>query len=173
MPVYSLYLATQGATQTPYTSNATWRVNWENIFSNLPQEYQRCRVRFNLSSTSLEDTSTGTVQFADRCGYIVANLQSTTQKTSFGYTQYGGVVLGQISPLNIAQFTTTGTTKQSWIRYECGTMQNKGVECLRPAGVQDFNIQLYSYPNSGSNPPILSTYDGDYTLILEFDFDDE
>jgi hypothetical protein len=170
--IYTLYLATQGGTQTPNTSNITWRVNWDNMFSGLPEEYKTCRVRFNLSSTTLEDTSTG-IQYADRAGYIVANLVGTKQKTSVSYTQFGGVVLGQLIPEPIVQYNTTGTTKQSWIRYNSGTMLQKGVEVLRPVGTSELNIQIYAYPNSGTNPPALSAYDGDYTLIMEFDFDEE
>jgi hypothetical protein len=176
MPVYNLYLATQGATQSPYTSNATWRINWEDIFASLPktEEYKKCLCKFWLQSTTLE--ATASLEYASRAGFLVANFQSLTQRTSIGTNQFGGTVLGQIAPLPIVQYSTSataGSTTYQYVRYDCGTLQTKGVEIIRPTGLADLNIQLYAYPNSASNPAVQSTYDGDYTLMLEFYFEEE
>lgn len=163
--IFSLYLASNNAIQSSTTTNCSWLVNWDNLFRGLPSQYQKCRVKYHFVSQTYEGT-TG-ISSESRTGYLQSNFVSQSQLT--GIT--GGVILGLISPQSIVQYSSVaGTPNYLLIKYDCSTLATKGVEITRPVGTNTFNLQLFTYATS---TPSSSSYDQEYSILLEFDFDEE
>lgn len=167
MPVFSLYLASNNATQNTTTTNCSWQINWDNLFRTLPPEYQKCRVKYHFVSQTYE-TTIGTSS-ESRTGYLQSNFVSQSQISSNGVA---GVILGLVSPQSIVQYssTTAGTLNYQLIKFDCSTLLTKGIEITRPSGVSDFNLKIMTY---ATNTPSSSGYDQEYSILLEFDFDEE
>lgn len=163
--IFSLYLASNNATQSPTTTNCSWLVNWEDLFRIVPKEYQKCRVKYHFVSQTYESSSG--ISATSRTGYLQANFVSQSQ----GGVGTGGVILGLISPQAIIQYSTAnGVLDYQLIKYDCSTLATKGVEITRPVGTGQFNLQLMTY---SSSTPSSSGYDQEYSILLEFDFDEE
>lgn len=166
MPVFSLYLASNNATQNTTSTNCSWQINWDNLFRTLPSEYQKCRVKYHFVSQTYE-TTTG-ISTESRTGYLQSNFVSQSQISSNGVA---GVILGLLTPEPIVQYSSVvDTTNYRLLKFDVSTLLTKGIEITRPSGVSDFNLKIMTYSSSS---PTSSAYDQDYCILLEFDFDEE
>lgn len=181
---YTLYLASQGANwggASGTTADLVWNINWDELFNkeNLKVENRTVQVRYRLVSQSLEDLSGTQITAQQRSGWLSCSLQAANEKTNIGYQQFGGSVLGQLTPNVIAWISAPGATsgRTMFLKYESSTMSDvNGVEVLTPSGVSQFRVQMlrHQYPLTPANPeqmvPSVMSYGQDYTLVLDFDF---
>jgi hypothetical protein len=172
--IYTLLLTSQNATSNPKTSNSIWNINWDDLFNtnNLKPEYRTCRVKFEINSTTLQST-TATYDYKARNGYLTANFATTNQGTQQGQSIVGGCILGTLS-VEPTMYWYNGTSSvNTYISYRNSTLATKGVEILTPTGVGALNVGMYCLESTGGITPSLMSYDDEFTLILQFDFDDE
>ena len=169
--IYTLFLSSLTG-RSSSTSSVTWNINWDDLFkqNNLLPENKKCRVKFEINSTTLQST-TATYDYKKRNGYITANLATNSQGTSRDNTIVGGTILGILSVEPTMNWYNGTSSVNTYISYRNSTLATKGVEVMTPVGVSDLNIQMYCF--NTSTTPELMDYDQSYTLVLQFDFDEE
>lgn len=176
--IYQLFLPSQYGTQIGgLTSNMKYLINWDELFRGENYNYKKCRVRYEFVSTTLQnqETTTGSNwEYYARTGYLVANFTGSNQGCVLGKNNLGGCVLGTIVP-SAPNWPDTagGVYTYKWISYNNSTLKNRGVEINTPMGTGDLNLQLYCWFSTGATHPSLMTYDQDYEIILEFEFDED
>lgn len=146
MPVFTLWLSTQITSPTSNyvvpidktnLANASWRVDFDNLFGNKQKEYKFCRVRFYLIGETFTASSPGSLDWSAYSGYLSVSLPS-----SFQASTTNGTILGITYPTDAP---TTGTSIHCMI---ANTMSECGVDINVPVGVQEMRIGLMSWLNN-------------------------
>jgi hypothetical protein len=161
MRIYSIYLSTyntipvnNGVVPIDITNpaNASWMVDWENLFKGDQQKYKRCTLRYQLISNDWTGTSTNFKNFSLP---ISCNLPSMFHSsTSIGTT------LGLIYP----QTVPTGGANHCFVG---NTLQNAhGVDISIPSGVFPFTMTFGANDTFGVST-VNSVLTG-YILFLQF-----
>jgi hypothetical protein len=170
--VYTLFLTTQNGRQPTNTSDSYWDINWDNLFNNENHNYKKCRVRFEINSTTLQSTTTA-FDYKARNGYITANFATSNQSTSSNSSIVGGCILGTIAPFPFQSWYTGTSSATTWVSFRNSTLDTKGVSIMTPRGTGTLQISLYCFNSTGPISPSIMDYDNEYTLLLQFDFEEE
>jgi hypothetical protein len=172
--IYTLLLTSPNGKANSTTSNVSWMINWDDLFkqNNLLPENRKCRVRFEINSTTLQST-TADYDYKKRNGYLTANFATNSQGTSVGTGIVGGCILGTLSVDPNMNWWNGTASVNTYISYRNSTLASKGVEIMTPVGVSELYISMYCLDNNSPYTPKLMDYDQSYTLILQFDFDEE
>ena len=153
MRTYTLCLSTASTINPPgiantYLTQATWRVNWREIFGYRTGE-ARIRCCFKTKASAYTTTTT--------FGTLRANLPSNTAQIN------NGLVLGVLSLVNDFATAGSGTTALT-----CDTSTFYGASFQIPNSNQDLTISLMA-----NNDTLLSTQIQPYILMLYFDVDED
>jgi hypothetical protein len=170
--IYTLLLTSQNGTSVPTTSNTIYAINWDDLFKKKNYDFRTCRVKYEINSTTLQTTTT-LYDYKTRNGYITANFATNNQGTPMNVSAIGGCILGTLSPIQQMSWYNGTAQTNSWISYRNSTLATNGVEINTPTGVGQLQISFYHLASTGPITPSIMDYDDEYTLVLQFEFDDE
>jgi hypothetical protein len=162
MRIYTVYLSTYNTTPVSNNvvpidvanpANATWMVDWNNLFKGEQFKYKRCSVRFSITSNPWAGAGTNFYNFSIP---LTCNLSSMFHS---GTTI--GTVLGILHPETIP----TGGTQHAYIESTLSDAQ--GVDVNIPSGVSHFTITFGSN-DTFSVSTVNSVLTG-YIILLQFE----
>jgi len=162
MPCYTLWLSTLitspssnyvVAINSSNLANASWRVDFDNLFGEKASEYKFCRLRFNLAGETFTASVPASNDWTNYNGYLSVSLPSSYQACTTN-----GTILGIISPTDSP---ISGTSVHCMLS---STLSECGVDINVPTGVQQVNIQMMSW----SNNQFFTTMQN-YAILLNFE----
>ena len=162
MPCYTLWLSTLitspssnyvVAINSSNLANASWRVDFDNLFGEKASEYKFCRLRFNLAGETFAASVPASNDWTNYNGYLSVSLPSSYQACTTN-----GTILGIISPTDSP---ISGTSVHCMLS---STLSEVGVDINVPTGVQQVNIQMMSW----SNNQFFTTMQN-YAILLSFE----
>jgi hypothetical protein len=158
--VYTLYLNTSDSFPNLYSnadkSNATWLVNWDNLFDGDQDKYNKCRVRVSLVSNQSASVTDSACK-----GVLVAN---------FG-TRYSASITRD-TPIGIVNVFASTTAGQPYFAVD--TLQTAGANINPQKGTSYLNLGLYkqSFGAGASANNVVTGVQVDYQAILTFELYD-
>lgn len=161
MPVFTLWLSTQ--ITSPASSyvvpidktnlaNVAWRVDFDNLFKGKQNEYNFCRVRYNLLGETFTASTPASTDWTNYVSYLSISLP-----TMYQADVTNGTILGLTYPQD-SPITGTGV--------HCmfvSTQSDVGTDINMPSGVQQMNVAFMSWI---TNQPISTMQN--YSLLLTF-----
>lgn len=158
--VYTLYLNTSSDFPNLFSnsdkSNASWLVNWDNLFDGDADKYNKCRVRLSLISTQ-----SASITDAASKGVLVANFGSR-------YTS----ALTRDMPLGLINVYASTTAGQNYFALD--TLESAGANINPPKGTSYLTLSLYkqSFGAGSSVNNVLTGVNVDYQIIFTFELYD-
>lgn len=163
MPVYSLFLNTATTNKFyQYSSKTTnaqvmWNINFDDLFQGDNKIYNKCRVRFQLTSTTW---SAGANEWDAFTGFLTLSLPSKYQQVR----GLNGSVLGMLTPQLVGNMNSAQTATNA---YNVSTLATNGVDINVPTGLQSLYVNLYQ---DNSNQSLISwSADPEWMLLLTFE----
>lgn len=164
---YTLYLTTYPIAENVEVSpidasnfaDVKWNINWDALFRNQQDKYNRCRLRIRYIS-QFRSTSTA---WNPHLGYLTCNLPSNncggTMETLLGllYFQF------------LTRYGTSSRNPTETQQYDFSTMNEPGVDIIIPRGQTMLNIKMYSNESFTT----LTNMGQNYQMILHFELYNE
>lgn len=160
--IYTLYLSTQITSPVQNLivplnktnlSNVTWLVDFNSLFRGNQTKYNRCTLKYKLTSSSFDPAGT---DWDTKQGILTCNLPC-----AYGSSTNNGTVLGLLYP----QTSLIGGPNHCFIS---DTLETQGVEINVPQTIQ---AVTFSFMNDDALTFIDNT--ADWQILLQFELSEE